>query len=111
MGDVGVAAMHKWAGQVLVRAGTGFKDMKFVSGKWGRLQEGVEEDRWLDRIQDGYWGRWKVTWFAFIPESGLCLWYFVSKSGARTRSAGSHVLSLLGLPFHLMRYCNVLEHP
>ena len=35
MGDVGVAAMHRQARQVIVRAGTGFKDMEFVSGKQG----------------------------------------------------------------------------
>ena len=37
MGDVGSAAMCKWARQVLVRAGAGFKDMEFVSGKRGGL--------------------------------------------------------------------------
>ena len=111
VGNVGVAAMCKRVRQVLVRAGTGLEDMEFVSGKWGGSQEGAEEARWLGRIQDGCWGHWKVTWFAFIPESGLCLWYSLSRSGARTRSAGSHVLLLSGLPFHLMRYCNVLECP
>ena len=55
--------------------GTGaqFKDMEFVSGEWGSLQEGAKEAGLLGRIQDGCWGHWRVVRFAFIPESGLCL--------------------------------------
>ena len=47
--------------------------MELVGGEWSSLQEGAEEAGLFGRIQDGYWGRWRVTWFAFIPESGLCL--------------------------------------
>ena len=73
MGDVGMAAMHKQARQVLVGAGAGLKDLEFVGGEWGGSQEGMEEARRLGRIQDGCWGCWRVTQFAFIPESSLCL--------------------------------------
>ena len=68
-----MAAVCKRAGQIFVRAGTGFEDVELVGSEWGRSQEGVEEARWLGRIQGGCWGRWRVIWFAFIPESGLCL--------------------------------------
>ena len=111
MGDVRVAAMHEGVREVFVRARAWFKDVELVCGEWSSSQEGAKETGSLGRIQGGCWGRQRVAWFAFIPESSLCLWYCFSKSGARTRSADSHVLSLLGLPFHLMRYCNVLEHP
>ena len=54
-------------------AGAWFKDVEFVSGEWSSLQEGAKEAGSLGRIQDGCWGCWRVIWFAFIPESGLCL--------------------------------------
>ena len=71
--DVGMAAVRKRTGQIFVGARTGFEDVELVGSKWGRSQEGAEEARWLGRIQGGCWGCWRVTWFAFIPESGLCL--------------------------------------
>ena len=111
MGDVRAAAMHEGAREVFVRARAWFKDMELVCGERSSLQEGAKETGSLGRIQGGCWGRRRVARFAFIPESSLCLWYCFSKSGARTRSAGSHVLLLSGLPFHLMRYYNILEHP
>ena len=109
--DMWAAAMGERAREVFVRAGARLEDMEFMGGKGGSLQEGVEEARSFRGIQDECWGYWRVIRFAFIPESGLCLWYCFSKSGARTKSAGSHVLSLSGLPFHLMRYWSVLDCP
>jgi hypothetical protein len=40
----------------------------------------------------------------FIFWRGQCLWYCFISSGACTSVASSHVLSLSGYPFHLMRY-------
>ena len=73
MCDVGMAVVRKRAGQIFVRAGTGFEDVKLMGSEWGGAQEGVKEAGQLGRIQGGWWGHWRVTWFAFIPESGLCL--------------------------------------
>ena len=56
-----------------MRAGAWLKDVEFVGGEWSGLQEGTEEAGLFGRIQDGYWGHWRVIRFAFIPESGLCL--------------------------------------
>ena len=73
MGDVWVAVMHEGMREILVGTGTQLKDMEFVGGKRGFSQERVEEARSFGGIQDGCWGYWRVIWFAFIPESGLCL--------------------------------------
>ena len=43
VGDVGSAAMHERARQILVRTRTGFEDVELVSCEWGRAQEGAEE--------------------------------------------------------------------
>src|SRR5712671_7245261 len=49
---------------------------------------------------------WRV-----LCSSGRHLWYALIKSSACTFSDGSHVLSLCGYPFHLMRYCNRRQRP
>ena len=56
-----------------MRAGAQLKDVKLVGGEQSSLQEGAKEAGLLVRVQGGYWGRWRVIWFAFIPESGLYL--------------------------------------
>ena len=43
VGDVRSATMRERARQILVWTRAGFKDMKLVSGEWGRVQEGAEE--------------------------------------------------------------------
>lgn len=48
---------------------------------------------------------------AFIVERGCFLWCFFTISGAWTFSAGSQVLSLMGYPFHLIRYCSFFRGP
>ena len=53
MGDVWSAAMRERARQILVRARAGFEDMEFMSGEWGRAQEGTEEVKRFGRIQGG----------------------------------------------------------
>ena len=73
VGDMWAAAMREGARQVFVGAGAQFKVMEFVSGKRGSSQERTEEAGLFGRIQDGCWGCWRVIWFAFIPESSLCL--------------------------------------
>ena len=37
--DMGLAAVHKRAREVLARAGTWFKDVEFVGGVWCRAEE------------------------------------------------------------------------
>ena len=111
MSDVWVAVMCEGAREVFVGAGAQFKDVEFVGCERGCSQKGVEEAGLFGGIQSRHWKCWRVVWFAFIPESSLCLCYSFSKSGVRTKSAGSHVLSLLGLPFHLMRYWSILDCP
>ena len=71
--DVWVAVMHEGMREVFVRAGAQLEDMEFVSSERGFLQEGAEEAGLFGGIQDECWGYWRVTWFAFIPESSLCL--------------------------------------
>ena len=56
-----------------MRARAWLKDVELVGGEQSSSQEGTEEAGLLGRIQGRYWGRWRVIWFAFIPESGLCL--------------------------------------
>ena len=73
MGDVWAAAMCKGAQEVFVRARAQLKDMKFVGSKGGSLQERVEEAGLFWGIQGGCGEYWRLSWFAFIPESGLCL--------------------------------------
>ena len=73
MSDVWSATMHERARQILVRARTRLEDVEFVSGERRRAQEGTEEVKRFGRIQDGCWGFWTTSWFAFIPESGFCL--------------------------------------
>ena len=73
MGDMGVTAMCEGGRQVFVRARAWFKDVEFVGGEQSGSQEGAKEAGWLGRIQDRYWGCWRVARFAFIPESSLCL--------------------------------------
>jgi len=45
-----------------------------------------------------------VLW-RILSSSGRLLWYALIKSSACTFSDGSHILSLCGYPFHLIRYC------
>ena len=71
--DVWVAAMCEGTREVFMRAGAQLEDMEFVSSERGFLQEGVEEAGLFRGIQDKCWGYWRVTWFAFISESSLCL--------------------------------------
>ena len=52
--DVGAAAMHERARQILVWTRAGLKDVEFVSGEWRRAQEGAEEVSQFGRIQGGY---------------------------------------------------------
>ena len=51
--DMGSAAMHERARQILVWTRAGLEDVKLVSGEWGRVQEGVEEVSQFGRIQGG----------------------------------------------------------
>ena len=53
MSNVGVAAVHERARQILVWTRAGFEDMEFVGGKQGRSQERAEEASRLGRIQGG----------------------------------------------------------
>ena len=71
--NVWSATMRERARQILVRTRAGLEDMKLVGSEWRGAQEGTEEVRRFRRIQGGCWGFWMVSWFAFIPESGLCL--------------------------------------
>ena len=73
MSDVWMAAMCEGTREVSVGAGAWFEDVEFVGSKGGSSQERAEEAGLFWGIQDGCWGYWRVTWFAFIPESGLCL--------------------------------------
>ena len=43
MSDVGAAAMRERARQILVWTGARLEDVEFMSGEWGRSQEGAEE--------------------------------------------------------------------
>ena len=49
---------------------------------------------------------WRV-----LSSKGRHLWYFLIKSSACTFSDGSHILSLCGYPFHLIRYCTWRRRP
>ena len=73
VGDMWSATMRERARQILVRTRTRFEDVEFVSGVRRGAQEGTEEVKRFGRIQGGCWGLWTTSWFAFIPESGLCL--------------------------------------
>ena len=73
VGDVWVTAMSEGTRQVFVGTGAWFKDMEFVGSKGGGSQERAEEAGLFGRIQDGCWDCWRAIWFAFIPESSLCL--------------------------------------
>jgi len=61
---------------------------------WSGLEEAFQGAMVLALIS------WRV-----LCSSGRLLWYALTKSSACTFSDGSHVLSLCGYPFHLMRYC------
>ena len=56
-----------------MRTGAWLEVVELVGGEQSGSQEGAEEAGSFGRIQDGYWGHWRVTQFAFIPESSLCL--------------------------------------
>ena len=73
VGDMWAAVMCEGARQVFVGAGAWFEVVEFVGSKRGSLQEGTEEAGLFGGIQDGCWDCWRVIWFAFIPESSLCL--------------------------------------
>ena len=53
VGDVGSAAMHERARQILVWTRAGFENVELVGGKWRRAQEGTEEVSQFGRIQGG----------------------------------------------------------
>src|SRR5712671_5120677 len=75
-------------------------------GIWGEdegcsgLEEAFQDEMVLPLVL------WRV-----LSSSGHRLWYLLIKSSACTFPDGSHVLSLCGYPFHLMRYCTWCRRP
>jgi len=67
---------------------------------WSGLEEAFQDVMILALVL------WRI-----LCSSGRRLWYALIKSSVCTFSDGSHVLSLCGYPFHLMRYCTWRRRP
>src|SRR5713101_5042835 len=98
---------------------------------WGWLVGGVEVPRWGWQVPERDWGVEGVVAVSLVgsgrSQGGGCFsskavalfmcsmgsrrWYSFRSIGVCRCPAGSHVLSLLGYPSHLTRYCNCFPLP
>jgi len=65
------------------------------------------EDKGCSGLEEAFQGEMVLPLVlrCVLSSSGHRLWYTLIKPSVCTFSDGSHVLSLCGYPFHLMRYC------
>jgi hypothetical protein len=91
------------------------KGVVFVDGYWVEADTtvGGRGVRWRSDVGRRGWGAEAILVLNFLflylggASRGFRAWYDAINPGANTLFDGSHVLSLVGYPLHLTRYCSL----